>query len=67
MIKKSGISPSIAVLIPCYNEEKTIGTVIRGMKKALPMAKIYVFDNNCTDSTAEIAEEEGLTGDMVLE
>ena len=59
MQKESEISSSIAVLIPCYNEEKTIGKVIRDMEKALPGANIYVFDNNCTDRSAEIAEEEG--------
>ena len=36
----------IAVLVPCYNEEKTIGKVVRDFKKELPEAKIYVYDNN---------------------
>ncbi len=49
----------IAVLIPCYNEEKTIGKVIRDTKKALPEATIYVYNNNSKDRTAEIAEAEG--------
>ena len=49
----------IAVLIPCYNEEKTIAKVIRDAKKALPEAVIYVYDNNCTDRTSEIAKAEG--------
>ncbi len=49
----------IAVLIPCYNEEKTIGKVIRDAKAALPEAVVYVYDNNSTDRTAEIAREEG--------
>ena len=47
--------PKIAVLIPCYQEEKTIGKVVTDFKQALPDATIYVFDNNCTDRTAEIA------------
>ena len=45
----------IAVLIPCYNEEKTIGKVIKDFKRILPEAIIYVFDNNSTDNTAKIA------------
>lgn len=49
----------IAVLIPCYNEEKTIAKVIRDAKAALPEAIIYVYDNNSTDSTEKIAKEEG--------
>jgi len=49
----------IAVLIPCLNEEKTIGKVIRAFREALPEATIYVFDNRSTDRTAEIAEGEG--------
>lgn len=49
----------IAVLIPCYNEELTIGKVIDDFKKNLPEAKIYVYDNNSTDKTAEIALKHG--------
>ena len=49
----------IAVLIPCYNEEKTIGKVVRDAKAALPEAVIYVYDNNSTDRTVEIAKAEG--------
>jgi len=49
----------IAVLIPCYNEEKTIKKVIDGFKKNLSDAKIYVYDNNSTDITAKIAKENG--------
>ncbi|MEY8325574.1 glycosyltransferase family 2 protein [Lachnospiraceae bacterium 54-11] len=49
----------IAVLIPCYNEEKTIARVIRDSRQALPEAVIYVYDNNSTDKTGEIAREEG--------
>src|SRR4051812_11006597 len=51
--------PHIAVLIPCYQEEKTIGKVVRDFRAALPRADIYVFDNNCTDRTAEFAGEAG--------
>ena len=49
----------IAVLIPCYNEEKTIGKVVRNAKEALPEATVYVYDNNSTDSTAALAAEAG--------
>lgn len=49
----------IAVLIPCYNESKTVAKVIRDMRKALPEAVIYVYDNNSTDGTDEIARKEG--------
>lgn len=49
----------IAVLIPCYNEEKTVAKVVADFKKALPEAVIYVYDNNSTDNTAEVAEKAG--------
>ncbi len=49
----------IAVLIPCYNEEKTIEKVVTDSRRALPEAVIYVYDNNSTDRTAEIAERAG--------
>lgn len=50
---------NIAVLIPCYNESKTIEKVITDFKRALPEAVIYVYDNNSTDDTATIAEQAG--------
>ncbi|WMC91747.1 glycosyltransferase family 2 protein [Kineothrix sp. MB12-C1] len=49
----------IAVLVPCYNEEKTIAKVVADAKKALPEAVIYVYDNNSTDRTVELAAEAG--------
>lgn len=49
----------IAVLIPCYNEEKTIKKVITDFRRVLPEAVIYVYNNNSADSTAEIAAENG--------
>lgn len=49
----------IAVLIPCFNEELTIAKVIKDFKKELPDSDIYVFDNNSTDKTAEIAKKNG--------
>ena len=49
----------IAVLIPCYNESKTIEKVVKNFKKVLPEAVIYVYDNNSTDHTDEIARKAG--------
>ena len=49
----------IAVLIPCYNESKTIEKVVKDFKSALPGADIYVFDNNSSDKSAEIAKKAG--------
>lgn len=49
----------IAILIPCYNEAKTIEKVVKDAKEALPEAVIYVYDNNSTDNTAEIAKAAG--------
>ena len=49
----------IAILIPCYNEEVTIGKVVGDWRKAIPEAIIYVYDNNSTDATALIASHAG--------
>lgn len=49
----------IAVLIPCYNEEKTIEKVVKDFHRTLPEAVVYVYDNNSKDDTARIAEEAG--------
>jgi len=49
----------IAILIPCYNEEKTIADVIKSFRSEIPDAEIYVFDNNSTDNTAEEAAKAG--------
>jgi glycosyltransferase involved in cell wall biosynthesis len=49
----------VAVLIPCFNEEATIGRVVADFRAALPGAAIYVYDNNSTDRTAEIARKTG--------
>lgn len=51
--------PRIAILIPCYNEELTIATVVRDFRAELPDAEIYVFDNNSTDRTVECALDAG--------
>jgi len=49
----------VAILIPCFNEELTIGDVIDRFREELPQAKVYVFDNNSTDRTVERAREKG--------
>ena len=54
-------SPTIAIAIPCYQEEKTIAQVVTDFKTQLPAAVVYVFDNNCTDRTAEFARAAGAT------
>ncbi len=53
------ILSKIAVLIPCYNESRTIAKVVKDYKEALPEATVYVYDNNSTDDTAKIAKEAG--------
>jgi glycosyltransferase involved in cell wall biosynthesis len=51
--------PRIAVLLPCYNEEAAIAATVAGFKKALPTATVYVYDNNSSDRTREIAARAG--------
>ena len=53
------MSPRIAVLVPCYNEEAAIATVVRDFRAALPGAVIYVYDNNSRDQTVARAREAG--------
>ena len=50
---------TIAVLVPCYNEEAAIGSVVRDFRQALPSATVYVYDNNSSDRTVEVAREAG--------
>jgi hypothetical protein len=49
----------VAVLVPCYNEAATIGEVVASFRAALPTARIYVYDNNSQDNTAQIARDAG--------
>lgn len=49
----------LAVLVPCYNEEVTIGKVVGDFRRALPDSEIYVYDNNSSDRTAEVARKHG--------
>jgi glycosyltransferase involved in cell wall biosynthesis len=52
-------SMRIAVLVPCYNEEAAIATVVADFRKALPTAEIYVYDNNSSDRTITVARDAG--------
>ena len=53
------MEPKIAVVIPCFNEETTIGKVVDDFRRALPAAEVYVFDNVSTDRSAEVAAAHG--------
>ena len=59
MLEMTDSMKKVAVLIPCYNEELTIKSVIDDFHAVLPEAEIYVYDNNCSDRTAEIARAAG--------
>jgi glycosyltransferase involved in cell wall biosynthesis len=52
-------SMRLAVLVPCFNEEAAVATVVADFRKALPAAKIYVYDNNSSDRTAVVARDAG--------
>src|SRR6202166_4595498 len=49
----------VAVLVPCFNEEAAVATVVADFRKALPSAKIFVYDNNSSDRTVAVAREAG--------
>ena len=51
--------PSVAVILPCYNEEAAIGTTVAAFRSALPGAKVYVYDNNSSDRTVDFARAAG--------
>jgi glycosyltransferase involved in cell wall biosynthesis len=51
--------PRIAILVPCFNEEAAVATVVTDFRKALPSATVYVYDNNSKDRTAAVAREAG--------
>lgn len=53
------VAPRIAVLIPCYNEAVTIGDVVRDFRRHLPEATVYVYDNNSSDATVQLAAQAG--------
>ena len=52
----------IAVLVPCFNEEAAVATVVADFRKALPSAQIFVYDNNSSDRTVAVAREAGRRG-----
>ena len=54
-----GTGPRVAVVVPCHDEELTVGTVVRGFQGHLPGATVYVIDNASTDATARVAAEHG--------
>ena len=58
------MTPRIAVLVPCYNEETAIGQVVRDFRAALPSAVIYVYDNNSQDGTQARAREAGIVSEV---
>ncbi|HEX9591696.1 MAG TPA: glycosyltransferase, partial [Bradyrhizobium sp.] len=51
--------PRVAVLVPCFNEEAAVATVVTDFRKALPTAEIFVYDNNSSDRTMAVAREAG--------
>lgn len=56
---KDASSPTIAVVLPCFNEEAAIGSVVADFRRLLPEARVYVFDNASTDATADVARAAG--------
>src|SRR6202142_1680598 len=52
-------SMRVAVLVPCFNEEAAVATVVADFRKSLPSARIFVYDNNSTDRTVAMAREAG--------
>jgi glycosyltransferase involved in cell wall biosynthesis len=59
MTSEAARAPRIAVLLPCYNEEAAVGQTVAGFRAALPQASVYVYDNNSTDRTREMAAAAG--------
>ena len=53
------MNQSVAILVPCYNEELTVAKVIDDFRRELPDAVVYVYDNNSSDRTAQIARDHG--------
>ena len=51
----------VAVLVPCFNEEAAVATVVSDFRKALPTAEVFVYDNNSKDRTIEVARAAGAT------
>src|SRR3977135_1394475 len=53
------VQPRIVLLVPCFNEEAAVATVVADFRKALPSAEIFVYDNNSSDRTVAVAREAG--------
>jgi glycosyltransferase involved in cell wall biosynthesis len=58
-VQDNASRPQVGVIVPCFNEELTVGGVVRDFSRALPDARIYVFDNCSSDRTAELARQAG--------
>lgn len=58
-VVRPAMSMTVAVLLPCYNEEAAIAATVAGFRAALPQATVYVYDNNSTDRTVEVARAAG--------
>lgn len=59
MTQDAKVTPSVAVIVPCYNEEVAVAKVVTDVRAAVPYADIYVYDNNSTDGTSEVAAAAG--------
>ena len=59
MLGRDVAPPVIACVVPCHNEEAAIGKVVTDLRASLPDARVYVYDNNSTDRTAEVARQAG--------
>ena len=55
----TGSAPRLAILVPCFNEERTVASVVHAFRAELPGAAIYVYDNNSSDRTSEEARRAG--------
>ena len=55
----TGTRHRVAVLVPCYNEERAIAKVVADFRAVLPEATVYVYDNNCADGTVEATRRWG--------
>jgi len=58
-VHEGNVGQKVAVIVPCYNEAKTISSVVEDFRRYLPEAEIYVFDNNSTDGTSDVARSAG--------
>lgn len=59
VVPTNNVRPSVAAIVPCYNEEVAVATVVSDLRDAIPGVVVYVYDNNSTDRTAEVAKAAG--------